>query len=76
MSKLYSKTKMEISNLENIRFSKDQWDWFYKEAVEKRLNQFSKKEASFIKAFTHMSYARGVMKHMNEQMDSVLSKIC
>jgi len=72
MDHLYLKTKAQIVNLENVHFSKEEWEWYCSNAVEKRLKQFSKKEASFIKAFVHLSHAKELVRGMNQQMDAVL----
>lgn len=66
LSDLYLKTKKEISNIKNINFTEDDWQWYYENAVEKRLNDLSLAESSVIETFIHTFRANALLNQVGE----------
>lgn len=67
LSELYSKTKKEVSNIANIYFTNDQWDWFYEAAVEKRLHDLNRAEGFLIKSYVHKFRADALLKQTEQE---------
>lgn len=67
LSDLYLKTKQEVSNIENIKFSKENWDWYYDSAVEKRIKDLKGAEGWVIKSFVHVSRAKALLKETQDK---------
>lgn len=72
LSNLYLKTKEEIKNIENIAFSEEEWDWYYENAVQKRLNNLEGAEVWIIKSSIHTSRASALLKETQKQYAKVV----
>lgn len=66
LSDLYIKTKNEISNIKNIPFTEEEWNWYYENAVKKRLEDLSSSESFVIKSYIHTFRANALLKQTEE----------
>lgn len=67
LSDLYIKTKKEISNIKNIDFSEDDWNWYYENGVKKRLEDLKPSESFVIKSYIHTFRADALLKQTQEK---------